>query len=72
MNKYFGTARNYGKSEHRKNVTLGTVRMAILTNKIMCLGTTEPEKWHTILREEFPDVSLRIDGCAVYINEKQK
>lgn len=71
MNKYFGTARSYGKSEHRRNMTIAAVRSAILRNKSMLLGTTTPEKWHTILRAEFPDVSLRIDGNSLIINEKQ-
>lgn len=70
MNKYFGTATNYGKSEHAKNVTLGAVRSAILNNRAMRLGTSTPEKWHTILRAEFPNVSLRIVEDGVIINEK--
>lgn len=70
MNKYFGTARSYGKAEHQKNITLGSIRAAIINNRAMCLGTSDPEKWHTILRTEFPDVNLRIDRNAIYINEK--
>ena len=72
MNKYFGTARNYGKSEHARNVTIAAVRSSILNNKTMMLATTTPEKWHTILRTEFPNVSLRIDGNSLIINEKTK
>lgn len=73
MNKYFGTARSYGKTEHACNITIAAVRSAILRNKTMLLGTSNPEKWHTILRTEFPDVSLRIADCGnLFINEKLK
>lgn len=72
MNKYFGTARSYGKNEHRRNMTIASVRAAMLTGKSLMLGTSEPEKWHTILRTEFPDVPLRIIDNGVMINERQK
>lgn len=73
LNKYFGTASaKSSKKAYQTNLTLGSIRAAILQNRAMCLGTSEPEKWHTILRAEFPNVSLRIDKDAVYINEKVK
>jgi hypothetical protein len=72
MNKYFGTATaKSSRQVYEKNKTLAAVRVAIMQNKAMCLGTSNPEKWHTILRDEFPNVPLRIDEEAVYINEKQ-
>jgi hypothetical protein len=70
VNKYSGTARSYGKSEHARNVTIAAVRSAILRNKTMLLGTSHTEKWHTILRTEFPDVKLKIVEDGVVINEK--
>lgn len=73
MNQYFGTATaRSSKKQYEKNKTLALVRMSIIQNKVMCLGTSNPEKWHTILRDEFPDVPLRISDSAVYINEKVK
>lgn len=71
MNKYFGTANHKnGRLAHARNITLGSVRSAILHNKSLMLGTSNPEKWHTILRKEFPDVKLRIVDGGVLINEK--
>jgi len=53
-----------------RNKTLASVRAAILQNKALLLGTSNPEKWHTLLRAEFPDVALRITEQGVLINEK--
>jgi hypothetical protein len=73
VNKYFGTASHKSsKKQYEKNKTLALVRMSILQNKSMCLGTSSPEKWHTILRTEFPNVALRIDGDCLIINERAK
>lgn len=68
---YFGT-KSYrsSKTNYDKNITLGSIRSAILNNKAMLLGTSNPEKWHTILRDEFPNVKLRITSEGVVINEK--
>jgi len=71
MNIYFGTATaKTSKAKHEKNKTLASVRIAIMQNKCMLLGTANPEKWHTILRDEFPNVKLRIVENGVMINEK--
>lgn len=71
MNTYFGTATGKtSKHRYEKNKTLATVRVAIIQNKSMLLGTSNPEKWHTILRDEFPDVKLKIVENGVVINEK--
>ena len=74
MNKYFGTTRaKYGgKGEHAKNVTLASIRSAILINKSMLLGTTKVDYWYDIIRKEFPDVPLRKTENGVVINEKKK
>lgn len=70
MNKYFGNA--YGKrNNYERNKTLAGVRAAILQNKSMLLGTSKPEYWHSILRETFPDVTLRITEQGVLINERK-
>jgi len=72
MNRYFGTgSQRSSKAKHNRNQTLAGVRAAILQNKSMLLGTSNHEKWHTILRETFPDVKLRIVEGGVLINEKQ-
>ena len=71
MNKYFGTgSHRSSKIDYQKNITLGSIRSAILRGKSMCLGTSHPEKWHEIIRKEFPDVSLRMEKAAVFINEQ--
>lgn len=70
MNKYFGTV--YGNRHDRaKNITLGNIRHAILTGKVMCLGTSKVNYWYDIIRKEFPDVRLRKADDAIYINEKK-
>lgn len=72
MNTYFGTATaKTSKQRYEKNKTLACVRVAIMKNKSMLLGTSNPEKWHTILRTEFPEVGLRITEQGVVINENQ-
>jgi hypothetical protein len=71
MNRYFGTgSHKSSKEKYAQNKTLAGVRAAILQNKSMLLGTSNPEKWHTLLRTEFPDVGLRIVENGVMINEK--
>jgi len=71
MNRYFGTATaKSSKQAWGRNKTLASVRAAILRNKALMLGTSDPEKWHTILRDTFPDVKLRITEQGVMINEK--
>jgi len=70
MNRYFGTIKNGSRQRYAKNQTLAGVRAAILQNKALMLGTDDPEKWHSILREAFPDVKLRIIEGGVMINEK--
>lgn len=71
MNRYFGTASaKSSKAKYATNQTLAGVRAAILQNKAMLLGTSDPEKWHTILRDTFPDVRLKIVENGVLINEK--
>lgn len=72
MNRYFGTGSyKTSKAAYAKNTTLAAIRSAIITNRSMKLGTSDPEKWHTILRQEFPDVNLKIVDGGVLINEKQ-
>ena len=72
MNKYFGTkSHKTSKAAYARNTTLAAIRAAIIGNRSMKLGTSDPEKWHTILRDEFPDVSLRIVDGGVLINERQ-
>lgn len=71
MNKYFGTT--YGNRHDRaKNITLASIRRAILINKSMLLGTTKVDYWHDIIRKEFPDVPLRKMENGIMINEKVK
>lgn len=71
MNTYFGTATaKTSKQKYEINKTLACVRVAIIKNKSMLLGTSNPEKWHTILRDEFPNVTLKIVENGVVINEK--
>lgn len=73
MNRYFGTnSHKRSKSEHSKNMTLAAVRSSIIRGNAMKLGTSEPEKWHTILRKEFPDVSLKLVEDGVVINERNE
>lgn len=69
MNKYFGTIRR-GKSNYQKNITLGAIRSAIIRGKAMCLGTAKPDYWYDEIRKEFPDVPLRKEKAAVFINEQ--
>ncbi len=72
MNRYFGTATaKSSKQAWGRNKTLASVRAAILQNKSLLLGTSNPEEWHTLLRVEFPDVKLRITDDGVLINEKR-
>lgn len=71
MNKYFGVATaKTSKGKYEQNKTLAAVRVAIMQNKVMKIGTNNPEKWHTILRDEFPNVTLKIVSDGVIINEK--
>lgn len=71
MNKYFGTASaKTSKQAYEKNKTLAAIRVAIMNGKVIKLGTSHTEKWHTILRTEFPDVKLKIVEDGVVINEK--
>ena len=72
MNKYFGTGSHISsKARYGQNKTLAGVRSAILQNKSMLLGTSDPEKWHSILREEFPQVKLRLVKNGVMINDQK-
>lgn len=70
MKTYFGSAGKYGRQAHERNRTLGGIRTAVIAGKSMLLGTSKPEHWHSILRKEFPDVSLRLVENGVMINEK--
>jgi hypothetical protein len=70
MNKYF-VSRRSTKGQYVINKTLASVRSAILQNKATKVMAADPEKWYSLLCEEFPDVKLRITKDAVYINEKE-
>ena len=70
MNRSFSVFKK-NRSQHAINVTLGTVRSAILRNKSLCLATSNHvDYWYDLIRKEFPDVKLRKGSDCIYINEK--
>lgn len=72
MNSFASNRSRKDRSQHAINITLGTIRSAILRNKSLCLQTTNNvDYWYEIIRKEFPDVNLRKAEAAIFINEKQ-
>ena len=71
MNSFASNRNRTGRAQHAVNITLGSIRSAILRNKSMCLGTSKVDHWYNLIRKEFPEVSLRKADGAIFINEKQ-
>ena len=68
MNNYFQSAKRQGKSV----LTLNAIRIAIIQNKTMLLGTTKIDHWMHLLKDEFPDVRLKAVDGGIEINGKEK
>lgn len=72
MNSFASNRNRTGRAQHAINITLGSIRSAILRNKSMCLGTSKVDYWYDLIRKEFPEVNLRKAENAIFINEKAK
>jgi hypothetical protein len=65
----FGPMKRGDRRKHRENITLGAIRSAVIRNRHLMLGTSKPQYWFDLIKKEFPNIPLRMDKQAVYINE---